>query len=318
MKKIIIMCISFVYLLADAHVLIYHRFGDSRYPSTNTSTEQLRAHFDFLRDNNYTVVKLDDLIYKLKNKETIPDKWVAITIDDGYKSFYTNAFKIFKEYNYPFTIFAYVEATNRNYSDFMNWGELKEISTLGSVEYHSYSHPHMTNTPKEQLIFDFEKGIQIFEKQLGYKPKYFTYPYGEMNEATDDIVKQYSFDAVFNQNNGAINLNSNVNNLDRLVVVGNSNLKNLLTYEFLNATWIEPSNFPKDDNLTTVHVKTNTNETIGSLYVTGIGWKNVKITDGEIYEKLNYSLTNQRIRVIVKIKNKFSTKILIKDDNGAK
>lgn len=60
------------------------------------------------------MVPLEKIIEKLKRKETIPSNWVALTIDDAYKSFYTQGLPLFKEYNYPFTLYVYVKATQKN------------------------------------------------------------------------------------------------------------------------------------------------------------------------------------------------------------
>jgi peptidoglycan/xylan/chitin deacetylase (PgdA/CDA1 family) len=229
MRYLFLLCISFCYLLADAHILLYHRFNDDRYPSTSISNEELREQFTFLKNNNYTVVELDKIIEKLEKKEAIPDKWVAITIDDNYKSFYDNGYKIFKEFNYPFTIFVYVEATNGKYSDFMSWGKLKEVSGFGQIEYHSYAHLSMVKADKDKLKKDFEKGLKLFEENLGYKPKYFSYPYGEMNEYSKELIKEYNFRAIFNQNNnGAVSEKSDIFNIDRLVTTKTATLKSLL------------------------------------------------------------------------------------------
>ena len=56
----------------SATVLMYHRFGESRYPSTNISVEQFEAHLAHLTAGNYTVLKLDDIIARLRAGELLP------------------------------------------------------------------------------------------------------------------------------------------------------------------------------------------------------------------------------------------------------
>ena len=41
-----------------ASVIMYHRFGEDRYPSTNTTIEQLEAHIAYLQDGNYNIMPL--------------------------------------------------------------------------------------------------------------------------------------------------------------------------------------------------------------------------------------------------------------------
>ena len=54
----------------DATVFIYHRFGDSRYPSTNTSLADFRAHLETLRSGGYTVLPLVEIVNRLKAGES--------------------------------------------------------------------------------------------------------------------------------------------------------------------------------------------------------------------------------------------------------
>ena len=114
MKYFLLLCLSYLYLNANAHIFIYHRFNDSKHESTNTTLQELEKEFEYFKTNNYVVVPLSKIIEKLNNKEVIPDNWVSLTIDDSYKSFYENGLPIFKKYNYPFTLFVYVEATEKN------------------------------------------------------------------------------------------------------------------------------------------------------------------------------------------------------------
>ncbi len=300
-------------LWADAHIFVYHRFGDSRYPSTNTTISELKKEFDHFKTNGYKVVSLNRLVKALKDGKTIPDKWVVLTIDDNFRSFYDNAFELFKKYHYPFSLFVYIEATQKRYPDYLNWKQLKKIAKYGSLEFHSYAHPHMTHMSNEDLKKDFQQGLEIFEKKLNIKPKYFTYPYGEYNNRVKKIAKSFGFDAIVNQNMGAVGTKSDLFDLDRCALVGKTNLKYLLKLKHLNATWIKPTSFPKNSILTTLHVKVDENAKKGGLYISGNGWREIDFKNKEINLKLNKKLTNGRNRVIISIGDKISTKLLIKD-----
>ena len=53
MRKILFLWFLFyAYSIADATIFVYHRFGDDRYPSTNTSMEQKRKDFENLKNND--------------------------------------------------------------------------------------------------------------------------------------------------------------------------------------------------------------------------------------------------------------------------
>ena len=233
MKYFLLLCVSFFYLFADAHIFVYHRFGDDKHQSTNTTLKELEKEFQYFKNNNYKVVTTSKIIDKLNKKEEIPSNWVAFHIDDSYKSFYKNGLPLFKKYNYPFTLFVYVEATEKKYKDFMNWNEIKETSKYGEIALHSYAHPHLTKLSDEKIFNDTKKSYDIFEKKLGFKPKGYVYPYGEYDERVKNIIKKFNFDYIGNQNNGSINKNSDKYDLNRVALVGKVNLKEKLKYKTL-------------------------------------------------------------------------------------
>ena len=317
--KIVLLSLLFVITLwADAHIFVYHRFGDGRYPSTNTTKKELKKEFNYFKTHGYKVIPLEKLVFALKEKKTIPDNWVVLTIDDNFRSFYDNGLEIFKEFKYPFSLFVYVEATQKKYPDYLSWDQLKEISKYGSLEFHSYGHPHMTRLSDRKLEEDFIKGLSIFKKALHVEPKYFTYPYGEYTNRVKNIAKKFGFYAIFNQNIGAINNNSDIFDLDRNALVGKTNLKLLLKYKHLQATWIKPNAFPKDGILKALHVKIKKDVKSAGLYISGNGWAKIPVKNSEINIVLHKKLTKERNRVIISIKNRISTKLLIKDKYGIK
>ena len=85
-------------LAADyATILMYHRFGEDRYPSTNVTLEQFEEHLEILASGPYNVMPLDEVVEHLQTGEPLPDRSVAITIDDAYLSVFTEAFPRLKE-----------------------------------------------------------------------------------------------------------------------------------------------------------------------------------------------------------------------------
>jgi len=301
-------------LIADAHIFVYHRFGDDRHLGTNISIQTLREHFDYLKSNDYQVVPLSQIIKALDSKEPLGQKWVAITIDDNYKSFYENGLEVFKEYDYPFTLFVYVEAAHKRYGDFSDWEELRDIANYGELGFHSYAHPHMTKIDKKALKEDFEKGLELFQKELGFKPRYFSYPYGEFDKDVQKIAKSYGFEAIFNQNIGAISNKSDLMNLDRIALGENSNLKELLSYTHLRVEWIEPSIYPTNNILKNIHVKSSLDASKAGLYITGLGQREVPVVDGIVNFTINEPLTHERTRLVLSVGKSISTHIITKDN----
>ena len=74
------------YAADHAVVLMYHRFGETDYPTTNIRLEQFDAHLEILASGDYNVMALADIIDRLQDGQPLPDRAVAITIDDAYLS----------------------------------------------------------------------------------------------------------------------------------------------------------------------------------------------------------------------------------------
>lgn len=314
MKSFWLSLLLCTWLWADAHIFVYHRFGDSRHPTTNTTIEELRKDFAYFKEKGYQVVPLSRLVAALKAKQEIPDNWVVLTIDDNYKSFFQNGLSVFKEFGYPFSLFVYVGATEAKYGDFMSWDELKECAKYGSLEFHSMNHPHMTQLSDEALRKDFDEGLALFKERLGQKPQFFSYPFGEFNPRVKAIAESYGFEAIFNQNMGAVASFSDPFDLDRSALVGKSDLQNFLKYKALNATWREPLFLGKDGKVSHLHVKTTETKTNkGGIYISEHGFREITLNEGVFDTDINTTLTKERSRILISVGTKISTKLLVKD-----
>ncbi len=312
MKQALLLALLSFTLWADAHLFVYHRFGDNKHASTNTSLPVLEKQFKYFKDNNYKVVSLKKLHAALKKKERIPDNWVVLCIDDSYKSFYTNGLDLFKKYNYPFTLFVYIEATDKSYGDFMTWKQIREASMFGEIALHSYAHKHMVSMSAEAIKKDTSRALVSFEKNMGYKPKYYAYPYGEFDESVEKAIFSFGFELILNQNVGAVSDKSPLYSLDRIALTGDVNLKTKLRIKYLDAIWFLPKSYPKNAKLNNIHVTMSPSIKKAELYVSGGGWEYIKIKDGIFKSKKTYPLKLRRTRVIIRSGHAYTSKIIIK------
>ena len=187
----------------SATVLMYHRFGESRYPSTNISIQQFEAHLAHLAGGNYTVLKLDDIIMRLRAGELLPDRTVAITIDDAYLSVYTEAWPRLTEAGFPFTLFVASSPIDRKLSGYMSWEQIRELQSSGvTIGSQTHTHPHMHRLSDEEVRAEISTSNGRFIEELGLRPELFAYPYGEYSQFVIDAVKNAGFRAAFGQNSG--------------------------------------------------------------------------------------------------------------------
>ncbi len=312
MRKLLLLTLLPLYLWADAHLFVFHRFGDTKHLSTNTSIETLRAEFEFLKQNNYEVISLKRLNEAFQKGEEISDKWVVLTIDDSFKSFYENGLPLFREYNYPFTLFVYVQATIDHYGDYMSWEQIKEASKYGELGFHSFGHPHLVSLNNPAIYQDTKKGLDIMQKELGYKPKYYAYPYGEYDDRVRTQLELFSFDLIINQNAGAVDKQSDIHDLDRTALTGANNIKVKLRTQTLPTEWIYPKAWPKNGKISTLKATLPKDVKRIDYYISGYGWTSAPVNNGKLSVKIDKQLKMDRTRIFLKSGNRQSSIILVK------
>ena len=191
-------------------ILQYHHIGDDTPRVTSVTAQELEAHFAWLKENDFVVMSLVEIQQRLASGENLPEYTAAITIDDGWRNVYRNGLAVFKKYQYPFTIFVNPKLMAEAPTQYMSWQQLKELQKYGaSIANHSNSHWHMTwrksSEPteawRERVRNDVVEAQQLIDEHLGEQAKHFAYPYGEYDEALQEILEQAGFIA-FAQHSG--------------------------------------------------------------------------------------------------------------------
>lgn len=210
-----------------ATVFIYHRFGDARYPSTNTSLADFRAHLNTLRAGNYAVLPLSDIVDRLRSGAPLPERCVAITVDDAFRSFLRGAMPLLREYGYPATLF--VNSGEMDGPDYLSWDELRSLAKDNiEIGNHSAAHDYLLDRrPGESRAVWRERarsGIQRAQEELtsriGRAPRLFAYPYGEFNRDLIEVVRELGFVAAVGQQSGPVGRGQELFALPRFPAAG--------------------------------------------------------------------------------------------------
>ena len=77
---------------------MYHRFDESKYPSTNIQLEVFKEQLEIIENEGIKFIHPNNLQNSLLNKKA--ERKVLFTVDDGLLSFYKNAWPILKEKKY--------------------------------------------------------------------------------------------------------------------------------------------------------------------------------------------------------------------------
>ena len=73
----------------------------------------------------------------MEDNEIFKEKYVAFSVDDAYRSFYENAWPIFRKHSIPVTLFVSTDIIDKNTRGYMSWDEIKQfIDEGGTVGNH--------------------------------------------------------------------------------------------------------------------------------------------------------------------------------------
>lgn len=187
----------------SAVVLMYHRFGEDGLPSTNIRLEQFDAHIAELTNGNYTVLPLSEVVAKLKAREPLPEKTVSITVDDAFKSVFTEGWPRLKAAGLPMTVFVSTDPLDERRPNYMSWDDVRALAADGvEIGHHTASHLHMIYEGLEYSLEDVRRASARFEAELGYVPTLFAYPYGEYDVTHMKQMEGEGFEAAFGQFSG--------------------------------------------------------------------------------------------------------------------
>jgi len=194
---------------------MYHRFNETKYPSTNIQMKIFKEHMSLIKDSGFSFLHPKE--FKDQFSKPRKQKKILVTIDDAFKSFYTEAWPYLKENKIPFILFVSTEPIGKN--GYMNWDQIKEIekSDFAIIGHHSHTHDYLIDQSNDEFISDIELASNIFLNNIGYVPELFSYPFGEYSKFMLDYVSK-NFKFSFGQHSGVIDVNKNKFELPRFPI----------------------------------------------------------------------------------------------------
>lgn len=190
----------------SAAILVYHRFGPQVADSMTTRTEVFVAQLAELHRAGYTIVPLTTVVDGLAGRVPLPARAVAITVDDGHRTVYSDLLPIIRREHLPVTLFIYPSAiSNASYA--MNWAQLQELLATGSVsiQSHTYWHPDFrierrrleTGAYRQFVRNQLENPRQVLRHRLGVDADYLAWPFGIHDTELEAAAKTAGYRAAF-------------------------------------------------------------------------------------------------------------------------
>ena len=212
--------------------IMYHRFDENKYPSTNIRMEIFLKQIQLIKDLNYEFIHPDEF----QKNFNIPKKQkkILLTIDDAFQSFYEVAWPYLKKNKIPFILFVSTKPVGNN--GYMTWQQINEVDkeSFAVIGHHSHSHDYLIDESDEVFIKDMKTANLIFTKKIGYIPNLFSYPFGEYSEFMRDYASKH-FAYAFGQHSGVIDVNKERFQLPRFPI--NENYGELKRFKSIIKTY---------------------------------------------------------------------------------
>jgi len=214
--------------LPTATVLCYHIVEAPAAPRMHIDRETFRQHLRYLEMTGYNVIPLRHLYEYVSGKRaSIPSNAVVITIDDGWRSTYTEAFPELQKRKFPFTVFIYPNIIGKT-ANALTWEQVREMSDAGvDIQSHSLTHPFLTKRKhrsksekdySEWLWRELAQSRKILEKETGRKVQFLAYPYGDYDDRVAAASAKAGYAAALTCDFGRVKKGSDPLRMKRFVI----------------------------------------------------------------------------------------------------
>lgn len=209
-----------------AVILLYHHVSPHTPAATSVTPEQFAGHLQKLADEDFEVVRLDELVRRVQAGEPAETKLAAITFDDAYQSIRDNALPLLKQRGWVATVFVATEVIGQG-GNIMSVEHLRQLESEGwLLTNHTHRHGHMVRRQQGESerawLARLRDDIQQAEQRLNEwlessPPKFLAYPYGEHDDKVRELLRELGYIG-FAQRSGAVGEQTDWQNVPRIPV----------------------------------------------------------------------------------------------------
>lgn len=213
-------------------VLMYHHFVEGEFKAGDGATMSIDEFEEQLKTFNelgYKPIFADELYDKIVHnefEEGFGEKYICLTVDDGYRSNYDLMYPLVKKYDTKISLS--VIASRIHVSSVvvpeipkLMWKELNEMQESGHVKIYNHSLNHKMTS--EILSSEFEHSVldaeALIDKNLDQRwGRVFTYPNGVYDFLTTTKVRQMGYDIQLTTDFGVVTKDTSINKIPRITV----------------------------------------------------------------------------------------------------
>ncbi len=218
------------------------------------ASRNFAEHLDWLADNGYHFISIQQIIDAHEGKAPLPDKAVLLTFDDGFESFYTRVFPILKARHIPAVEAIIGTWMNRTATPdvpgnkpVLTWAQVRELQKSDLVEIASHTfdmHHGIDSNPQggyaaavttrrylaregryesdaeyaRRLRVGMQKSSDFIFRETGKRPRVLVWPFGEYNNIAIDAARAAGMPITLAESDGANDVRSSLALIDRLIM----------------------------------------------------------------------------------------------------
>lgn len=173
------------------YVEINENKDDFKRDSLNTLPFIFEQQMLTLKNAGYKFIHPSEIKEFLKDESG--QRYVVVSFDDGYRTFYSYTYPIIKKHGIKsvnYIIYNFIGRQN-NMDAYM----IEQLVKDGLVEIgsHTLNHPDLTSITEEQLKSEIIESKNLLEKRFNTKVTSFCYPYGYYNEKAFPFVNEAGY-----------------------------------------------------------------------------------------------------------------------------
>lgn len=205
---------------SGAVIFAYHRIDEHNFPLTNILFDEFNAHIAEIQDGGYHPAGLPEIIDAFRNNTPLPDKTISLTFEGGHKSIMDKAVPLLLEKNIPFTIFVASDMIERDPDSYISWAQLRTLArhNFVTIGIHPATYQSIANLSEQEARAQINRAKSVFQKEMGFAPLYFSYPFGELNEKVKLMIEQSDFQAAFGLQSGVAHAGADIFMLPRFAM----------------------------------------------------------------------------------------------------
>ena len=201
-------------------ILTYHSIDDSG-SIVSTTAETLRRHLASL------VSQCIEVVVPNKIAEETASSAVALTFDDGFANFYTDAFPALAQSGLTATVLIVAgkcgqrgdwarQPRELKTRELLSWSKIRELQAAGIVfGAHSMTHRSLPGLPMDEAASEILDSKRSIEDRTGAAVECFAYPYGEYTQPIADVVAE-NFQVGLSTDMGFLTTGSRFEALERI------------------------------------------------------------------------------------------------------